>query len=134
MDRAIEALPSYTWTIFTSPNGVKAFFARLKVAGKDARHFGAGKVAAIGETTAATLAGAGIMADVVPEEFRAEAVVEALRGSVGAADRVLIPRAEQARDVLPAELAQARRRRRGCHGVSNCCRRSRWRIRRSAVD
>ena len=106
LDRAIANLPSYTWTIFTSANGVEAFFARLNFAGKDTRHFGNTKVAAIGSATASALARFGIAADVVPEEFRAEAVVEALAGRIGPSDRILIPRAEQARDVLPTELAK----------------------------
>lgn len=104
LDQAIAGLAQYSWVAFTSPNGVEAFFKRLNAAGKDARHFAGAKVAAIGSETAAALAHHGIVADVVPAEFRAEAVVEALTGSVGPQDRILIPRAEQARDVLPKEL------------------------------
>lgn len=106
LDQAIASLTQYTWLGFTSPNGVKAFFSRLKAAGKDARHLAGVKVAVIGPETAAALEHQGIVADVVPAEFRAEAVVAALVGQVGPQDRVLIPRAEQAREVLPAELAR----------------------------
>lgn len=106
LDRAVVNLPGYTWVIFTSVNGVEAFFDRLRLAGKDTRHFGAAKVAAIGSATAAALGRFGIAADVVPGEFRAEAVAQALSGRIGPQDRVLIPRAEQARDVLPVELAK----------------------------
>ena len=106
LDQAIVNLPSYTWTIFTSANGVEAFFHRMKQAGKDARHFGAGKVAAIGPATAAALGKFGLVADLVPSEFRAERIAEALADRIGPQDRILIPRAEQARDVLPVELAK----------------------------
>ena len=106
LDRAIEGVSGYTWVILTSPNGVEAFFDRMNSAGKDARHLGSVSVAAIGPETAAALRRQGILADVVPGEFRAEAVVEALKGCVGPRDRILIPRALQARDILPVELAK----------------------------
>ena len=106
LDLAITNMAQYTWVGFTSPNGVEAFFKRLKVAGKDARHLASAKVAAIGSETASALERHGIVADVVPAEFRAEAVIEALSGRVGPQDRILIPRAEQAREVLPQELVR----------------------------
>ena len=104
VDAAIGNMNDYTWIAFTSPNGVKAFFARLRRQGKDARHLAGRKVAVIGSETAAELERFGIMADVVPAEFRAEAVAEALAGKVGPQDRVLIARAAEAREVLPQEL------------------------------
>ena len=106
LDQAIAALEQYTWLGFTSPNGVDAFFRRLRAAGKDSRSLAQAKVAVIGSETAAALERRGIIADVVPAEFRAEAVVEALKGKVGPQDRILIPRAEQAREVLPQELVK----------------------------
>lgn len=106
LDKAIAEMAQYTWLAFTSPNGVQAFFNRLKAAGKDARHLAQARVAAIGSETAAALERQGIAADVVPAEFRAEAVVAAMTGRVGPADRILIPRAEQARELLPQELAR----------------------------
>jgi len=106
LDRAIDGISGYTWIIFTSPNGVDAFFDRMQSAGKDARYLGRACVAVIGSETATALRRRGILADVVPGEFRAEAVVEALKGRVGPRDRILIPRALQARDILPAELAK----------------------------
>ncbi len=104
LDLAVAGLSQYTWMILTSPNGVEAFFARLHAVGKDARHLANVRVAAIGSETAAALQNHGIVADIVPGEFRAEAVVEALTGRLGTQDRILIPRAEQARDILPVEL------------------------------
>jgi len=106
IDQAIAEMAQYTWIAFTSPNGVDAFFTRLNLAGKDARYLSTVKVAAIGSETAAALLRRGVVADVVPAEFRAEAVVAALTGRIGPQDRILIPRAEQAREVLPEELTR----------------------------
>lgn len=106
LDNAIRSISQYNWVAFTSPNGVKNFFARLKLQGKDARHLGQAKLAVIGSETAAELERQGIMADVVPAEFRAEAVVAALHGKIGPGDRVLIARATEAREVLPHELSR----------------------------
>ena len=106
MDGAIMALLQYTWIAFTSPNGVDAFFNRMKLLGKDARYLGQIKVAAIGSETAGALERRGVIADVVPAEFRAEAVVEAMMSRISSQDHILIPRAEKAREVLPQELAK----------------------------
>ena len=110
-------LGAYEWLVFTSANGVAAFFDRgLAPAGLDARALAGVRVAAIGPGTAAALAERGVRADLVPERFVAE--VAARR--VPAADdtgarRVLLARAEQARDVLPDRAGGARLRgRRAC--------------------
>ncbi len=107
VDAAIGRLGGYDWVVFTSVNGVKYFFERLDCLGLDARAFAGKRVAAIGPATAQALAGRGIKADFVPEKYVAESVVEGLleRGAAGA--RVLIPRARQAREVLPEQLAEA---------------------------
>lgn len=106
LDKALAGLYGYDWLIFTSVNGVDAFFRRLRLAGRDARALAGIKAAAIGAPTAARLEKFGVVADVVPLEFRAEGVVAALTGRVEAGMRVLIPRAAVARDVLPEELAK----------------------------
>ncbi|VBB08834.1 uroporphyrin-iii c-methyltransferase signature 2 [Lucifera butyrica] len=108
LDTAIEAIGSYQWLIFTSVNGVEAFFCRLHAAGKDTRSLGL-KVAAIGAPTAERLSAFGVIADLVPLEFRAEGVIEALTGRIGAGTKILLPRAAVARDILPESL-----RRMGC--------------------
>lgn len=107
LDAAIANLASYDWLIFTSVNGVEHFFARLHQAGLDTRSLGGRKIAAIGVATAEKLRGCGILADIVPAEFRAEGIITALAGRVGAGTRVLIPRAEVARDILPEKLREA---------------------------
>ncbi|EGO63910.1 uroporphyrinogen-III C-methyltransferase [Acetonema longum] len=106
VDMAIQNLRDYHWVVLTSVNGVKAFFARLEKAGKDARALGEAKVAAIGAQTAACLREYGIIADIVPVEFRAEGVAEALAAYIRPGDRVLIPRAAVARDLLPDKLTE----------------------------
>lgn len=107
MDEAIRNLEVYRWVVFTSVNGVEKFFGRLREAGLDARALSHAKVAAIGPATAARCAGAGIVPDYVPAEYRAEGVLEGFceRG-VGEGTRVLIPRAAEAREVLPDTLRE----------------------------
>jgi uroporphyrinogen III methyltransferase/synthase len=103
----VPDLGSYAWVVFTSVNGVTAFFERgLVPAGLDARAFRSARVAAIGPGTAAALAGWGIRPDVVPERFVAESLLDAFPAPSGAGERALLARAELARDVLPAGLAE----------------------------
>ena len=104
-DRAIADLDSYDWVLFTSVNGVDAFLARLWERGRDVRALGRARLGAIGPATATRLEERGLRVEVLPGEFRAEAVVEALRGRVRGR-RVLIPRARVARDVLPRRLRE----------------------------
>ena len=104
--RAIEGPPldpsPYDLLCVTSPNGVSALFERLAAAGRDARSLAHARLAAIGPGTAAALAEHGIRADVVPERFLAEGLVEALAGV--SVRRALVARAAGARDVLPDAL------------------------------
>ena len=101
LDAAIKNLRGFDWIIFTSANGVEKFFARLKLHNLDARALN--KVAAIGSATAEKLSGCGIVADVVPKDFVAESLAEALKNFVGG-KKILLARAEEARDVLPEAL------------------------------
>src|SRR5947208_661432 len=104
LDRAIGDLAWYDWVIFTSVNGVRFFFERLRALGRDARALGRARFAAIGPKTAEALAGQGFKADVVPDEYQAEGVLEAFKKEDVKGVRILIPRAEVARDLLPEEL------------------------------
>ena len=106
-ERAMDALGSFAWIVFTSQNGVDAFFARLRACGADARALGGAKVAAIGERTAERLQHYGVRADAVPERFVAEEVARAVVRAARAGDRVLVYRAQEARDVLPRMLEEA---------------------------
>jgi uroporphyrinogen III methyltransferase/synthase len=102
--RAVASLDSYRWVVFTSKNGVDRFFAALERARRDARALGNAKVAAIGPGTAAALAQNGVRPDHVPSEYRGEAVAEILLAAHDrdlSGVRVLLPRAEVAREALP---------------------------------
>jgi uroporphyrinogen III methyltransferase / synthase len=113
LEAAVMAAGGYDLVAFTSENGVRTFFDAALRLGRDARVFGAARVAAIGDGTAAALARHGIRADVVPEVFRGEALaaacladLEVQRGGASGA-RVLLPRAAVARDVFPETLRAA---------------------------
>jgi len=104
MDRAILERRSYNWLLFTSVNGVKYFFDRLYGQGKDVRCLMDIRVCAIGPKTAEAVRNMGIIPDLVPDEYKAEAVVEAFK-SLNALDlRILLPSATKAREVIPKEL------------------------------
>jgi len=106
LDESIDKLNTYNWLIFTSVNGVEYFFNRLHVMKRDSRALGHVHIAAIGAQTAAKLKGYGILADIVPLEFRAEGIVAALTGRIEQGMSVLIPRALVARDLLPEKLRE----------------------------
>jgi len=109
---AIRKLSEYTFLVFTSQNGVSTFFAELAAIGGDSRALGGLRVAAIGPGTAEALVPFGIKPDVVPDNFRGEALAKAIMDAVGSAHdmrgvRILLPRAAVARDVLPDTLRAA---------------------------
>lgn len=106
LDQAIHQLESYHWIIFTSPNGVRAFFERLEALGKDVRSLKGLRLAAIGPATAAALREWRLRPDLLPEKFQAEYVLEALAGLELKDRRILIPRAETARELLPEGLGR----------------------------
>lgn len=107
LDAAVERLDRYDWVIFTSVNGVDRFFDRVAALEKDARAFGRSRIAAIGTATADRLGEHGLRADFMPERFVAEEVMSGLVECGIAGKHVLLPRAELARDVLPAGLRDA---------------------------
>jgi len=105
VDFTVPALDAYEWLVFTSANGVLAFFDRgLAPAGLDARALAGVRVAAIGPGTARELAARGIRVDLVPPRFVAESLLDAFPAPATSTPRVLLARAEQARDVLPDGL------------------------------
>jgi uroporphyrinogen III methyltransferase/synthase len=102
---AMPELAGYEWVVFTSVNGVRAWFERgFEPAGLDARAFAGVRIAAIGPGTAGALDERGIRADLVPERFIAESLLAAFPEPSSPGARVLLARAEQARDVLPDGL------------------------------
>ncbi len=104
IDHAIGRLAGYHWLLFTSVNGVKPFMERLRAAHKDSRALAHLQVCAIGPRTAAELAQYGVTPDVVPSEYQAEGILAAFEGQSLHGKRVLIPRAEVAREILPEQL------------------------------
>ncbi len=104
LDTAVSHISNYKWLIFTSTNGVEYFFKRLMTAGKDTRALAGLKIAAIGSATAEALKAHGIVADIVPSAYKAEDLAEALSKDIENGDKVLIARAEKAREVLPETL------------------------------
>ncbi|WP_455377398.1 uroporphyrinogen-III synthase, partial [Petrachloros mirabilis] len=104
IDRAIVNLAEYSWLIFTSVNGVKPFMRRLREACKDGRALAHLQICTIGPRTADEVGAHGLIPDVVPSEYQAEGVLAALAGYDLRGKKVLIPRAEVAREVLPDQL------------------------------
>ncbi len=104
LDEAIRVLDTFSWVIFTSVNGVEFFFRRLKHHHKDIRVLHRARLCAIGPKTREALEVRGLLVETVPGEYRAEEIVEELRGKVGSGDRVLLPRADIARKVLTEAL------------------------------
>jgi len=103
-DQALSRLEAYQWIVFTSANGVAFFFQRLREQGRDIRELKGIRIATIGPATAAAVGALGIRVDLVPEEFISEGVVRAFAGEDLRGCRILLPRAEQARDVIPEGL------------------------------
>jgi len=103
---AVVRVRDYAWAVFTSRNGVDAFFDRLGELGRDARAFGDVRIAAIGPKTAAALAARGIHVDLIPPAFVNEAVAAELLARTQPGDRILVYRAQEAREVLPETLRE----------------------------
>jgi uroporphyrinogen III methyltransferase/synthase len=107
---AVGGVRAYAWVIFTSRNGVEAFFDLLTERGRDVRAFGDTKVAAIGPKTAEALSARGLRVDFIPAKFVNEAVAGGLLERTVAGDSLLLFRAQEARDVVPDALRAAGRR------------------------
>ena len=102
----VQDAHAYDWIVFTSPNGVNAFFELFYKLYSDAREIGGAKIAAIGPATAQRVKDFRLHVDLQPDEFVAEAVVREFKKQGGVENlRILLARAEKARDVLPKELS-----------------------------
>ncbi len=102
LDRAIQQIGRYHWVIFTSVNGVRAFLRRMELAGCDWCVLKGVRLAAIGPATAEALRTTGVEPDFVPAEYVAEAVAAGIGDVIG--QRILLPRADIAREALAVEL------------------------------
>jgi uroporphyrinogen III methyltransferase/synthase len=92
--------------VFTSVNGVTFFFERLFADNKDVRALNRMRTAAIGPATAQRLFEFGLKSDIVPQTYRAESVVEAFGKEDIKGKKILLPRADEARPLLPIELTR----------------------------
>ncbi|NJD56989.1 MAG: hypothetical protein FIA94_11375, partial [Nitrospirae bacterium] len=120
LDSAIGNIDTYDWLIFTSTNGVKYFFSRLFEKGVDIRELKGLKICAIGTKTESAINSFGIRVDLVPEEFRAEGLIDAfikegtgMRAKGKGLDtgplkgmKFLLPRAEIARETFPDKVRE----------------------------
>lgn len=105
LDGCICRLEDYSWIVFTSANGVTFFFRRLAEQGGDVRDLKGIRICTIGPATAAAIERRGIRVDLMPDEFFSEGVVRAFAGRNIAGKKILLPRAAEARDVIPAGLS-----------------------------
>ena len=106
LDAALGRLEAYDWIVFSSANGVRAFFERLFSTGRDARAFAKAKIAVIGPGTAEELATHHLVPDLQPAEFRAESLAAGLAAKVQGKQCLLI-RASRGREILPEQLNAA---------------------------
>jgi uroporphyrinogen III methyltransferase / synthase len=102
LDVALEQIAQYHWLLFTSVNGVKYFIERLQTDGKSVDQLRHLQIGTIGPETARAVTGLSLQVTAVPAEYRAEALVTVLGDVRG--QRILLPRAAEAREVLPKEL------------------------------
>ncbi|QMU56091.1 MAG: uroporphyrinogen-III C-methyltransferase [Candidatus Mycalebacterium zealandia] len=103
-DRIIKNLSSCDFLAFTSVNGVERFFERMKKKALDSRALAGIQTVAIGSKTAEALNGFGIEADIIPKKYTAEGVLAEMKKRGIRGKTFFIPRAEKARDALPAGL------------------------------
>ena len=106
LDQAIKQIASYDWLIFTSANGVEQFLNRFEKLGKNIADLAGIEVGAIGPETAKRLTAAHIQPSLVPKQYQAEGILEALISETVLGKGILIPRAAKARDILPETLRQ----------------------------
>ena len=104
LDQAINQIGCYDWLIFTSVNGVEQFLNRFEKLGKNIADLAGIEVGAIGPETAKRLTAAQIQPSLVPKQYQAEGILEALISETVLGKRILIPRAAKARDILPETL------------------------------
>jgi len=106
VDKSINQINKYDFIIFTSTNGVKYFFGRLRELKKDIRILNGIRICAIGSATKGAIEELGLLVDVVPDEFVAESVIEKLKQYGIKGKRFLLPRAKVARDVIPESIRE----------------------------
>lgn len=106
VDAALRRIEEFGWLVFSSANGVRSLLDRIEREHGDVRVLGRTRLAAIGPGTAAALADYHLKADLVPPEFRAESLADAL-APLAAGQKVLLARASRGREVLAERLGAA---------------------------
>ncbi len=106
LDEAIARLEKFDYLVFTSANGVRKFLNRIQACGRDVRDLKGLQIGSIGPGTAAELSRTGIRTDFLPEEYRAEGLLECVKDVDIHGKAFLIPRAKIARDLLPRALKE----------------------------
>ncbi len=101
LDAAVDS--RFDWLVFTSTNGVSAFFERLFANGKDVRALAGARVACVGDTTAAALRARGIAPDMVPEKFMSSALIPHFDADQKGV-RIAVIRAAEGRDEFIDEM------------------------------
>jgi uroporphyrinogen III methyltransferase/synthase len=107
LDKAIDRLDTYDWVIFTSVNGVKFFIQRLKDKRVTVAVLAKKKICAIGHRTQKELEKMGLTVHFRPSEYRAEGIAEGLKVQGIQGKKILLPRAREARRILPEALREA---------------------------
>jgi uroporphyrinogen III methyltransferase/synthase len=107
LDKAIEGINSYDWVIFTSVNGVRFFTQRLQQKGIELTIMASKRICAIGPRTQEELERMGLSVHFRPSEYRAEGIVEGLKALGIQGKKILLPRAREARRILPEALREA---------------------------
>ncbi|HUV06019.1 MAG TPA: uroporphyrinogen-III C-methyltransferase [Armatimonadota bacterium] len=105
LDAALDRIEGWDWLLFTSANGVQAMMERLTELGRDVRWLKGPKIGAIGPKTAEAIRSLGINVDFIPSRFVSEAIADEFPESPSG-KRILILRAEEAREILPEKLRE----------------------------
>ena len=106
LDAVLANIHSFEWIAFASPNGVNHVFERLNAVERDARALARNKFAAVGPATVTALRSHGIVADLTPDTFTAEGLVEAFRDRDAAPKSAVVFRSDIGRETLPRGLRQ----------------------------
>jgi len=104
LDMAITRVTEFDWIIFTSVNAVQSFYERLLLNKMDFRQLNGIRICAIGPKTKEALENYGLLVDYVPGEYRAEAIIEKMQSENLNGKKILLPRADIARKILPESL------------------------------
>ncbi|SFG01835.1 uroporphyrinogen-III synthase [Desulfotomaculum arcticum] len=104
LDNSIKTIDTYNWIVFTSVNGVKSFIKRFQHFNRDIRDLKGIRLCAIGPRTGKELRSLALNVDYIPSEYRAEEIVEGLKHKISRGDKILLPRADIARKLLPESL------------------------------